>query len=118
MKKKVIILIACLSLFIVGGVAFGQTDQPNNTSVTLTNPLQCPTLSDCVSRLINALFIVGAPLCALMVMVGGYQIMFAAGDPEKFKTGRQTLTYAAVGFALLLLAQGVQFIILSIFNQT
>ncbi len=114
MNKKIIFALA-IGLLLIGGVAFGAEA---GGKITLTNPLKCPTLGACIDKLIDALFVLAAPLCALMVMVGGYQILFAAGDPEKFKTGKQTLTYAMIGFALLVLAKSVQYIILDVFGAS
>ena len=50
---------------------------------------------------------VAVPLCTIMVLVGAFQMMTAAGDPEKFGKGRKTVLYAAVGFAVALIAGGL-----------
>ncbi len=51
-----------------------------------------------------------------MVVWGGFQMMTAAGNPEKFAAGKKTLTSAAIGFVIVLLASGVAQLIKSIFN--
>ena len=92
---------------------------------TLTNPLssscngssggQC--LSTLLTNFIGFLFYyVATPLCAIMVMVGAFQMMTSAGDPEKFGKGKQTLAYAAIGFVVALAAGGVTSFIKSVFN--
>ncbi len=58
---------------------------------------------------------IAAPLTSIMVLVGGFQMMTAAGDPEKFSKGKKTLTYAAVGFVIVLIAGGITSLIKSIF---
>jgi hypothetical protein len=46
-----------------------------------------------------------------MVLVGAFQIMFAGGDPEKFKRGRTTILYTAIGYAIILVGWGLTSII-------
>jgi hypothetical protein len=57
---------------------------------------------------------IATPLCGIMVLVGAFQMMTSAGDPEKFSQGKKTLTYAAIGFAITLIAGGVTSIIKSV----
>jgi hypothetical protein len=47
------------------------------------------------------------PICGIMVIVGAFQMMTAAGDPTKFGNGRKTLLYAAIGFVIVLFASSV-----------
>lgn len=54
--------------------------------------------------IVGWLIAVAVPIAALMILIGGYQIMFAGGDPEKINTGKKTILYTVVGFAIILLA--------------
>jgi hypothetical protein len=56
---------------------------------------------------LNILKTVGAPIAVVMVIVGGFQMLFAAGDPEKFKSGQKTILYSAIGYAIIFLADGI-----------
>ena len=47
------------------------------------------------------------PLVAVFVTIGALQMLFAGGNSEKFKRGQKTVLYAAIGFALALIASGV-----------
>ena len=62
------------------------------------------------------LLAIAAPLCGIMVVWGGFQMMTAGGNPEKFSSGRKTLIYAAIGFVIVLLASGATQLIKSVFN--
>ncbi len=91
---------------------------------SLTNPLACPqagnapadSLQACAVRVINFLTIIATPIVSIMVLYGGFLMITAAGEPEKFSQGRKTLLYAAIGFAVVLLANGVAGIIQNIFK--
>jgi hypothetical protein len=99
---------APIALFLAGGIgtAFAQG---GTGQITLTNPLgnNCNDLTCPAQAVINFLFTIAIPLCAIMVLVGGFQMLTAAGDPAKFSTGRKTILYAVVGFAVILVAGGV-----------
>lgn len=82
----------------------------------LFNPLGDCDLPCIVDEITTLLIAVGGPIAAIMVLWGGFQIMTAAGDPEKFATGRKTILYAAVGLVVILFAKGVVSFIRSIFS--
>lgn len=89
-----------------------------NENGTLTNPFQsaCLTIQACANKIIDLLIEIAVPIVAIMVLYGGLQIITAGGNPEKFKTGRNTLLYAAIGFVAVLAAKGVVSLIEAIFK--
>jgi hypothetical protein len=88
--------------------------------VTLTNPLgdDTNTLGDILSKIIDKLQILAIPIVAIMVLIGGFQILFAAGDPEKFNKGKKTILYSVIGYAIILLANGIDDLIRDILNNS
>ncbi len=78
-----------------------------NSPTTLLNPLGTATFAELVRAILRALFTLSIPIVSIMVMVGGYYILTAAGNEERLKTGRNTITYAVIGFAVILIANGV-----------
>lgn len=85
----------------------GYTGGTGGGEITLQNPLGSQSLADIVSAILSALFTLSIPIVSIMVMVGGYYILTAAGNEENLKKGRQAITYAVIGFAVILLANGV-----------
>ena len=60
---------------------------------------------DLLNTIINVLtYYIAAPVATLMVIIGAFQMLSAGGDPEKFSTGKKTITYALIGFGVLLIA--------------
>ena len=49
-----------------------------------------------------------------MILIGGFQILTARGDPGQITSGRKTITYAVIGFLIILLSKGVALILLEI----
>lgn len=107
------ILIAVL-FFIIASRAFGAGGSP----VTLQNPLGCNDFGVCVCKLAGALFWLSVPVVVVMVLVGGIQMLFAGGDPEKFRSGRSTIVYAVIGFVVILLARGAVIAIYQVLGGT
>ncbi len=57
-------------------------------------------------------------LSIAMFLVGGYFYATSAGDAEKVGKATKTLTYAAIGVAIALVAQGIPLIVGSVFGVT
>lgn len=88
-----------------------------SADITLTNPLAPATDLTTVLGYVNAFLIaIAAPICGIMVVWGGFQMMTAGGNPEKFSEGRKTLLYAAIGFVVVIFASSVSYVIQSIMN--
>lgn len=79
----------------------------------LPNPLgQGTDIYDLLNRIaFNYLLPIAAPIAVIMIIYGAFQILTAAGDVEKVKTGRKTIIYAAVGLGIVLLSTGIVAII-------
>lgn len=82
--------------------------------LTLPNPISASSFTQVAASFTNFLILIAIPLTAIMALVGGFQMITAAGDPEKFSNGRKTLMYAVIGFVVVLLASGVVSIIKNI----
>jgi Type IV secretion system pilin len=96
-------------LVVIGATGFLSVQSASaQNSVTLPNPLgNVTTLQDIATSFTNFLIAIAIPLTAIMALVGGFQMITAGGDPEKFASGRKTLMYAAIGFAVVVLAGGI-----------
>lgn len=90
-------------------------DSPGGTDCSegqLCNPLGADSIGGVIQKIIEALRdYIGPPILTLMVLYGAFQMLFAGGEPEKFATGRKTILYAVIGYAIILLASGIEFII-------
>jgi len=68
-------------------------------------------------KIISFLQTIALVILSIMVLYGGFQMMTAGGEPEKFTKGRQTLLYAVIGIAVVLVATGVANIVKSLFGS-
>jgi len=99
-----------LTSLAVANVAFadGQTQ-----TIALTNPLGSSATFTSVSTAVASFLFwdVASPLAVIMVLVGAFQFITSAGDPEKVSKARKTIMYAAIGLAVALIAGGAVSII-------
>lgn len=110
MAKKIVLLASGFWGAFGTAVAFAQT------SITLTNPIGTNNFNDVVTKVANFLQIIALPIAVIMVLIGAFQMMTSAGDPEKFSKGRNTILYAAIGVFVVLIAGGIVSIIQSLFK--
>lgn len=99
--------------------AFAQATVIPPQSFTITNPLACNPGNDLTCALIKIaafLLYLAAPIATIMVLVGAFMMITAAGNPEKFSQGKKTLLYAAIGFVVILAANAVAPLIQSLFK--
>lgn len=86
------------------------------SGINLQNPLGAGSIPALLDKIADYLIYIGAPILAIMILWGGFQILTAAGEPEKFKTGRTTIIYAAVGYGIILISKGITLIIKELFG--
>ena len=118
MKNFLIIIPVILYLFPTFFV-LAQIGGENSPTISLPNPLA--PASDIMQLLNNLLKVlrnyIAPPIVGIMIIIGALQILTAAGNEEKFKTGKKTVLYAVIGYAIILLASGISFIIKEILSQ-
>ncbi|MEK7555397.1 MAG: pilin [Patescibacteria group bacterium] len=113
--NKILTGVFCVSLVMVLSLSFSNevlADTGGGTgSVQLQNPLcggspNC-TFANILKTISNYLVTLSGIIVVIMILIGAFQIMTAGGDPEKVKTGRHTILWSAVGFAIVLSAYGI-----------
>ncbi|MEK7174573.1 MAG: hypothetical protein AAB759_02855 [Patescibacteria group bacterium] len=97
------------SFWAIGAVrVFAKDENPPRTGgLTITNPLGDSTFPAVVAAVSEALAQIAIPIVAVMVLYGAFQIMTAGGKPEQVSSGRKTILYAVIGYAVVLLATSV-----------
>ncbi|PIZ44954.1 hypothetical protein COY31_01400 [Candidatus Wolfebacteria bacterium CG_4_10_14_0_2_um_filter_39_18] len=80
----------------------------------LANPLGTNNIIQVINNVLNYLIYISVPILAILILVGGFQILTARGEPAKITSGKQTITYAVIGFVIILVSKGVALILLKI----
>lgn len=103
-------LLFFLFFAIMSGIAVAQ--------VTIENPLgsggkNIPTL---ISTISNWLLGIGMTISTIIVLWAAFLFMTSGGNKDRVTQARQTLWYAIIGLAILLLASGVSLLIKNILS--
>ncbi len=77
------------------------------TKPKIANPLVVTSFEEMAARIGNWLFTLGLSLAPLMILIGVFFIVTAAGDPQKIATGKRVIMYAVIGFAIIMLTNGL-----------
>ena len=80
-------------------------------SIPLPDPLGGQTIPGLIRAIVEWVRNIAAPVAAGMIIFGAYQILFAAGDAEKIRTGRRTILYTVIGYAIIWIGWGITTII-------
>jgi|GEM_PF-4106853 len=106
----------------VNGDPANPADPPSTNSETtrleLFNPLQDVGLGDLLDTILQGLVLLAIPIVTIMVIIGAYYMITGGGDPGKIKKGKDYVIWAAIGFAVLLLASSVTSIITNFLTPT
>lgn len=99
MKKALTTII----YFLFSSVVYAQ----DVTVVKLPNPLSVGSIPELLNNIAGYLIWISIPVVTIMIIYGAFQILTAAESPEKFKSGKQTIVYAIIGFIIVVLAKGI-----------
>lgn len=101
-----------------GGIGETPTGgQQTSQRISISNPLGVNTFADLIAKINNWLIWIGVPIFTLMIFIGAFQIMIAGSTPDKMTKGRHTITYAVIGYALLLISTGITTIIKNVLGM-
>jgi len=70
-------------------------------------PTSTPTVGAALAAIINILITLIGLLSVVFIVVGGIKIVVSNGDPARYKSGRDTITYAIVGIILAIGAYAI-----------
>ncbi len=112
-------MLAVVLFSIVPTTAFAAADpdatKTTNGPIKLENPLGAnATIPSILKRIFNQLAWILTFCIPIIIIVGAFQMMFSAGNPEKFATGQKTITYAIIGYVIILMANGLVSIVTKI----
>ncbi len=99
MDKRILVLLSIIIFLISAQFVLAQ--------IEFLNPIKYKTLQDLINAVANFIFWVSLAITPLMVLVGAFYIMTAAGNPKNVQLGQKIILYAAIGLALILFARGI-----------
>lgn len=89
----------------------GQAGGAKPLNISIKNPLHAGTIPDILNAVSGFLYALALAFVTVMVLLGGFQILTAAGRPAQIDKGKQTLLWAVIGTVVILIAGGIAGII-------
>ena len=79
-------------------------------------PITSLKIGTIITRLFPLIFTITGILLLIYLLLGGFQLMFAAGEPKKVQGAWGKITNAVIGFVIIFIAYWLTQLIGKIFN--
>lgn len=87
---------------------------PALARTVIDNPITSDNFQAIVLKIANWAVAIAAPVVSVMVIWAGYLYLTGGGNPEQIKKATQALTWAVIGFIVVLAAASVSALIRSV----
>ena len=95
----------------VSALSSGGSGGSQGGSIEIPNPLKTKSIAELIDRIVNYIIGIATLIFPLIIIYGAWQFLSAGGDMEKVTTARKTITYAVIGYILILLSKGITMIV-------
>ncbi len=82
--------------------------------IEIPNPLQYDTLEELVQAIITFIRNVALIIAPVIFIYSGFQYYMAAGEPNKAQEAANTIKWAIIGLAIILIAEGIAYVIIDV----
>jgi len=106
MRKKsfgLLIILFVGAIFVASGVA----QLVLADDFKLESPIEHENFGDLIDAIIKFIFNIALVLAPLLIVIGGFYFVAAAGDPSKIETGKRIILYTLIGFLIILISRGL-----------
>src|SRR3989344_3073179 len=110
LKNKFALLFLFIPLLFIISTSFSLADIGGGTG-GFANPLKYDSFTDLLKGIIGYLIKIGAPILVILVIYGAFQILTAGDNPEKVKSGQNTIKWAVIGYAIIICSYGIIYIV-------
>jgi Na+/proline symporter len=111
MRKTLFILIIVAILLAAGYIARAEV-------IVIENPLKPDTIEGIIKGITAILKVLAIGVGTIMIIISGVQYMTSAGDEDKAKKARQTITYTIIGVAIVIAVDFIVGLIQEILGRT
>ncbi|OIP75462.1 MAG: hypothetical protein AUK07_01500, partial [Parcubacteria group bacterium CG2_30_36_21] len=86
--------------------------------VKFENPINATSVQAVISAIGIWLYGIAFALVPIMILIGAFYLLTAAGDPEKINTGRKIITWTIIGLAIVIISTGISELIKNLLETT
>ncbi len=104
MKKFWAILgILLIGLVLMAPMALA-ADSSEDSDFKIDNPINASTIPALIDKVAHFIFLVGVAIAPVMILVGAFYYMTAAGNPDKVGKANKIIIWTLVGVAILFMS--------------
>lgn len=103
--RKLLIILLITTIFAGWGTA--QFVSVDAYTGKLESPIIHKTFGDLIDAIIKFIFDIAKVVAPLMIVIGGFYIVAAAGNPSNIETGKKIIFYTLIGFFIILISRGL-----------
>jgi len=100
------------TIFIVSGAM--QSVSGDTFTGQLEPPIVHETFADLINAIIKFIFDIALVLAPLLIIIGGFYFVAAAGDAKKIETGKRIILYTLIGFLIIFISRGLVKVIIEL----
>ena len=100
-----------------GGEDPGTEDPGGGEPIGLVNRLSFESIEDLLDKIADILFTYSMPLLVIMIIIGAFYLLTAGGSPDKISTGKKIITWAIIGFVVILIAGSIASLIRNLLTE-
>ena len=98
MKNRLLILLIVVGVIILPSLV---------VAIEFENPLEYDTFEKLIDAIVTFIFTASLLLAPIMVLIGAFTMMTAAGNPAKVKTANNIFIYTGVGLLIVFMGKGL-----------
>lgn len=102
-KKCISGVLIAFSGLLIGVHAFGQT---TTVDFEVPNPIQQTNLTDLLGAIASWVFIISIPIVVIIIIYAGLKFIMARGNEQAVSSAKNTLKWALIGLAIVLIGRG------------
>lgn len=97
----------------------GDNTPSSGATIKIENPLGAgATIETILTKIIDFVVMISIPILSLVVLYAAFLMLTDGGNGKKFEEGKKALLYAIIGFAIILMGEGIVKLLEAILNGT
>jgi hypothetical protein len=97
-------------IFILAGLIFPYF------SLAIVAPTVTTNIYDFFQRIFRILLTISIPIAVIVILWAAFSFLTSGGEPEKTQKAKKVLTYALIGFGIILLSNGIVYTLGDVFG--
>lgn len=86
--------------------------------IEFENPITATSVQAVINAIGDWLYAIAFALVPIMILIGAFYILTAAGNPERVNTGRNIIMWTIIGLAIVIISAGIMELMKNLLETT